>query len=250
MIRSMPNRWWIWAQSFLDRHRVLPERYCGIAVVLHRVSAGSCEETGRYRWTNLLWQVFPRVQLAIGSLFREMIWKSSSNAMGPVLVRGILSSNAHLVRRRGSDQAGFETPRSTGLIYEGERISPLSRLFSRTEVVDKNGAVVRRVFGTALLTEACYRVVQRVLEGCKRIEERRPHAITLREGHGVSSVIRRPLEQKETIAISPWGPSLGKPGFAMTASHAPIDMDRLTDQVMRQIDQRIVAHRERMGKVF
>ena len=30
----------------------------------------------------------------------------------------------------------------------------------------------------------------------------------------------------------------------------PIDVERLTDQVVRRIDERIVAFRERMGKVF
>ena len=33
-------------------------------------------------------------------------------------------------------------------------------------------------------------------------------------------------------------------------ARAPIDIEQLTDQVVRQIDNRIVAHRERLGKVF
>ncbi len=30
---------------------------------------------------------------------------------------------------------------------------------------------------------------------------------------------------------------------------AAVDLERLTDQVVRQIDRRIVAHRERLGRI-
>jgi hypothetical protein len=40
-----------------------------------------------------------------------------------------------------------------------------------------------------------------------------------------------------------------RPGAA-PAGVAALDVERLTDQVVRKIDERILAHRERVGKVF
>jgi hypothetical protein len=50
------------------------------------------------------------------------------------------------------------------------------------------------------------------------------------------------------------GPTAGRAPRAAAApapaAAPPIDVERLTDQVVRRIDERIVAFRERMGKVF
>lgn len=46
-------------------------------------------------------------------------------------------------------------------------------------------------------------------------------------------------------------PRAVKAGFAgISPSRTPIDIEQLTDQVVRNIDNRIVAHRERLGRVF
>jgi hypothetical protein len=48
-------------------------------------------------------------------------------------------------------------------------------------------------------------------------------------------------EAEHTAAGRPGAPAAGAP---------PLDVERLTDQVVRRIDERILAFRERMGKVF
>jgi hypothetical protein len=36
---------------------------------------------------------------------------------------------------------------------------------------------------------------------------------------------------------------------SQTSDFPPIDLNRLTDQVVQAIDRRIIAHRERMGRI-
>ena len=50
---------------------------------------------------------------------------------------------------------------------------------------------------------------------------------------------------------SPRGARVGAPGMAHLPDPVmPLNLDRLTEQVVKEIDNRIVAYRERMGRVF
>jgi len=52
------------------------------------------------------------------------------------------------------------------------------------------------------------------------------------------------------IAQSPRGLKVGAPGMTPRAWSSSLDIDQLTEQVVRNIDRQIVAYRERMGRVF
>lgn len=127
----------------------------------------------------------------------------------------------------------------------------MQRVFARaSSIAEVDQLAVQRVKATTLLTEACHRVTRRAIELCERVEERRTQSLVLRREERVSSTVRSDAGSIDATSYSPWGPSVGKPGFAKIGAPMSIDLDRLTDQVVRQIDNKIVAHRERMGKVF
>jgi hypothetical protein len=97
-------------------------------------------------------------------------------------------------------------------------------------------------------------MVNRVINERKRYEDLRrtlvdreqlrlPRAVTNAEVESPLAVTpKRSAGAADPLAMSP-NPTHGLATF-------PIDMDRLTDQVVRTIDSRIIAHRERLGRVF
>jgi hypothetical protein len=142
---------------------------------------------------------------------------------------------------------------------------PMQRVFSRfgmametdrvgmptvTSTMGVDQYTSQKVTTTTVLTDACHRIEQRAIELSERVEERRAQSFILRRDERVASTGRPTHEPKDSVTYSPWGTSVGKPGFAKIGTPMSIDLDRLTDQVVRQIDNKIVAHRERMGKVF
>lgn len=54
----------------------------------------------------------------------------------------------------------------------------------------------------------------------------------------------------EEILESPPGRRVGISGMAQTGVDKEFELERLTEQVVRKIDERIIAHRERMGRLF
>jgi hypothetical protein len=58
------------------------------------------------------------------------------------------------------------------------------------------------------------------------------------------AVSASPVESSGDRAKSSFGPEV----TVQSARHAPFDVERLTDQVVRSIDRRILAHRERLGR--
>ena len=130
-------------------------------------------------------------------------------------------------------------------------VLPVQRVFSRTTIFsDIEEVVGRQISASTILAEMCHRTVRRVLEKSERVEERRMQSLVLRRESRIVEAAGSNSRPKEIVTTSPWGASVGKSGFAMTNGQMPIDVNRLTDQVVQQIDSRISAYRERMGRVF
>ena len=119
-----------------------------------------------------------------------------------------------------------------------------------------------------IVTAAVRHTVQRVLERGRRVEERTaapdpasglsgyPHRPDLGWPPGPTPMAAaRPAQSLagEHGRDAAGGPEPGGPGARRTldAPQAPprIDVEQLADQVVRRIDDRIIAHRERLGRI-
>jgi hypothetical protein len=209
------------------------------------------EVTKVHHWYDVVWQMLPQIQLFVPSLIRETNRRPFVTSLNPTRDR-ITQIIQESTRSVGFASILRSGPDSLADI-ERRSLTPLKGVLARIDMSDEQDVLLRvkRVNQTALLTDTCQRVLERFLEKCQRTEERQIQTVTLRSEKKVSSVVQ-PLsdQQKEITTISPWGSSVGKYGFSSNAIPAPIDVERLTDQVVRQIDQRLIAHRERMGTVF
>jgi hypothetical protein len=94
--------------------------------------------------------------------------------------------------------------------------------------------------------------VERVIRHRQRIETGRDSAVVMRERRTVIADIERAL--RSATPHSPDRTRAGELAHVDQPDAAPMttlpDLDRLTDQIVSRIDDRLIAHRERMGTTF
>jgi hypothetical protein len=117
-----------------------------------------------------------------------------------------------------------------------------------------SGVVTNR---SATATEPAIRavaesVVERVIRGHQRIESRQRTAVVVREQPQVAIEIERALTSvsKRAAESAMETPAMGTiwPANSPFATPNGPDLDHLTDQIVRRIDDRLTAQRERMGR--
>jgi hypothetical protein len=243
------SRWTDWTRLLLERLQVKPRIFCRPYYVLRAlgVMAG---DTYVSRWSGVLQQFFQRISLALDHV-------TVKSSIRPLMRNVWMALMAHTYEKQVAMCGRTSLVMNDGKVSSNRDanlmdtiVLPVQRVLARTtHWVDTDQVSQQRISTTTNLTEMCHRAVRRVMEKCERVEERRMQSLVLRR-ESRSPVAAVSGSKKEIIATSPWGPSVGKPGLAMTDTQIPIDLNRLTDQVVHQIDSRIVAYRERMGKVF
>ena len=67
----------------------------------------------------------------------------------------------------------------------------------------------------------------------------------------VPRIVHRPAGVAEPVDLQPAaaGTIPTKASSLMSSAHSSIDVERLTSEVVRSIDRRIIAQRERMGRI-
>lgn len=252
------NRWAEWARSFSDR--LQPASLSGkkLQLVLRRHGGAVPEGTCVQRWPHLLQQLFARIYLAINSALKI---NNAVSTKAVEVTRNLGESvTVHPIWKRvlstGGGQSSLKAQKvGVGSVRNRPILSelkwPVKPVGTRPMLgIGSDQVFEQRIHCSTTLTEMCHRTVRRVLEKCERVEERPRQSLVLRREVQAAVATTSDSRPKEIIATSPWGISVGKSGFAMTNGQMPIDLNRLTDQVVRQIDSRMVAHRERMGMVF
>lgn len=96
---------------------------------------------------------------------------------------------------------------------------------------------------------------RRVIETAQRVEVRPAPAIMVRQPVAPpipadNGRANTGVGSDATVLQSPRGPRVGATGLAPGVVPSDLDIERLTEKVVRKIDDRILAYRERMGKVF
>jgi hypothetical protein len=112
-----------------------------------------------------------------------------------------------------------------------------------------NDATTVRTRSLRELTES---TVERIIRRRQRTESVRDTRVVMRERQNVSADLERAVRTAiarpvEAVPIA-HGASSNQPGPLPFANQ--LDLDRLTDQIVSRIDDRLIAHRERMGGVY
>ncbi|HEX5085206.1 MAG TPA: hypothetical protein VFY40_24480 [Blastocatellia bacterium] len=242
------NRWLGWAQSLAGRHARVAESRRGLSLTFLRPAAPllfNCE-----RWTRAAWAISPQINLSISPVLRSLQpigGDESTDRQMPERQRTTLLSgfNADSGGKTIAGRRGEPSP--IGAVEQIIRQSPLQRVFVRAMDEESGGAAAAyRIQRETLLIERSLRMTRRVVDERLRVEEPARRTLVARESR---SAPRTTAAVRETAMQSPRGALVGARGM-MQAAAPPIDIEQLTDRVVRNIDSRIIAHRERMGKLF
>lgn len=257
------GRWSGWARSMSGRHRqVVSKHRFVVMTLLHRTVPIYFSSR---RWELKAWSLFPRINLAIDVRPQGFVFKTS-----------VLSRTAKAQRAQQIDQRELtrlvekslvlEKARSNNNLKPGARMEPevvkpsiltvsdvsgrkaLDRVFRRLKIHELETRTV------GILRKEALNIVHRVTEERRRVEERRQMPTVLRQQRpaSLSQEQMKELTGRTTNPVT----TMDRFGSMTNANAMPpsampgIDLQQLTDHVIRQIDDRIIAHKERMGKLF
>ena len=285
--RASPSeRWGNWAHSLAERYSHIFLRYHAPTRTLVLPMALLLRTE---RWQHQAWNLFPQIKLAINPVLRETVWKTSTLQILPGTatkdflridtLKDRLASAAQrdaattgetyahdytaqevAERWRATEPLSLARPtmldrkmtidrQKTGaresLIADEPRAertvanwpSPLSRIFKRMQAYEMQMPSSR-----TLLAKESFQLIDRVVHKQVRIEHKVEQTTVVQQRKkevAVTDEIERSFQKS----------SLSRMGDAFDQSPV-INIAELTEQVLRQIDSRIVAQKERLGRSF
>ena len=259
------SRWSAWSQSIVDRRlrAVLPRS----AATLTLVERSSSILNIFHRWDWRMWRITPHLRLSFGAVISE-----AGRQLKQTLARATpagLRVSQRLARNEVSRTGGIEKV----LQSEG---SPLSRsplqqamTFRMAEPDDE--------FERTLSLRMALSITRRLVEERQRIElPGGRESSTLRQGSELpppgsaqlsarpmialdgapgraAMVLNRPARPEQAVERdSSWSTTrhsgIDRETSSRASSVPQINIEQITDHVIKQIDHRIVAFRERMGR--
>ncbi|MBF2007553.1 MAG: hypothetical protein IGS49_19375 [Chlorogloeopsis fritschii C42_A2020_084] len=237
---ALPSqRWLAWAES-LNRGRDRLSLLQGLLTM-------SLEQ--RYplvriyqQWQTQTWQLLPQINLSISSILREIERRESSTSWLERIQDQ--SSPISLQTRVNTSILRLEQNHSIPAIASVISIqpSPVQQVFNRLEPAMQISYLHHSAF-----VQQSQKIVQRVVRDRQRLEERVQNNL----------LVKQPLEVKDAIArtlnSSPHHlttdiPQNFQPNPPPNSN--TINLNQLTEQVLKQLDSRIIAQRERMGRTF
>ncbi|HUS09306.1 MAG TPA: hypothetical protein VMZ30_02480 [Pyrinomonadaceae bacterium] len=247
-------RWATWADGLRNRHARIPIRYHAMTLVLARIqSSHSYVE----RWQSTYLKQLPTIRLSIGPILLRFSDTTIRSLRAPLAVT---TETAGRITR----EFVYNTPpHSQQLLFnQHQPLIPNTDVSFKTSAAELRDRLFQspllRVFerqataGSALphfearVLKRGLQLIDRVLIGRERVEETVRRILVSREQRASGSAATKIPENKlfespHSLRTAPAGPDY---------SGGQIDLERLTEQVVRNIDSRIIAHRERTGRVF
>lgn len=236
-------RWTAWARSLAGRHGRRHERLDRLSLQL--VRPRTLARAVQQRWFFSSRTVQPRIALAIQPVLRASFWRTPERVER--ITRTATTSSTIETRTTHREQVReVERYRQTERVFTEQRPA-LLKVFERLrESRGLTGGLVGRQERAAEAT-----ALARTLAARARREEKalpgEPPARVLRPTEPVGREERRDPDPRRP-EIPGWGaPTSSLHGLMPIPAPPPINVESLTDQVMRQIDRRVGAWRERTG---
>lgn len=264
----MRDRWTTWARSMAERHERFTARQGLLVMTLLEPLKMSVAINQRLE--SFAFAVFPRIQVSIGPILNELGYRQFSSSSLFSMTRSLSSSFSTM--RFWSAFSALATAKSYQLrqfanhqdettqisVHDARRSvvlndprietsnhntqSPVLRVFARFDERDP-GVVLRKL----LFENESQKVLQRVTREHLRVEQRTRGDMVIRTQSKPAAVVedrRRELETQFSSAAK-------TPGRSPWPEKPPeINVEQLTEQVIRRIDHRITAYRERLGRAF
>ena len=255
------GRWSGWARSMSGRHQQVVSKHRFVVLTLLRRTVPMYFSS--HRWELKAWSLFPRINLAIDVRPQGFVFKTS------LLSRTAKAQRAQQIDHRETmrlvekslalQNARSNSNKIASAAMEPEVVTPSVLTVSGVS----RGRALDRVFRrlmihehtSGILKHEALKIVHRVTEERRRVEERRQMPTVLRQQRSASLSQEQISEltgrsTNQVTALDRFGGNV-RSAEAMPSNAMPnINLQQLTDHVIRQIDDRIIAHKERMGKLY
>lgn len=282
---ALTDRWSTWARSLSKRHERIAARHGALFMTL-AVPLGMFTSIN-HRWERFALALFPRIRVSIGPILLEIAHGQfpSVPRVGQALtlpvtalrnrtifenkVAGARSngqrleprfvSHSTVVNAPGSLQVGqLQLAATTGRTLSPDvadstfvsaeiqhrntyKRSPLRRVFAR---IDGGDPAV--VFSRIPFEKESRAIAHRMVQERLRLEQRKQGDMVVRtQTMAAASTKNRSLETEAEFASTPKARDRTWPDKS-----PEINVEQLTEQVIRKIDHRITAYRERLGRAF
>jgi hypothetical protein len=250
-------RWATWARSMAARHERFTARQGRLVMTLLEPLRMSVSINRRYE--SFAVAVFPRIQVSIGGILNELGSRTSENKTVTRMTRieerfgfgfGATHDQFTLEKQIGNHHTSEITTHQrrevlghTHAIRINPRVtqSPVLRVFARFEQRDP-GVMLQKL----LYENESQKVIERVSREHLRVEQRTRGDMVIKTQPKPAAVVedrRRELETQFASTSKTRGPSWPE-------KPPEINVEQLTEQVIRRIDHRITAYRERLGRAF
>lgn len=249
-IRRGGSRWTRWARALRGGRTRAVARWRGLALTLARRRAALHVHVGRLL-RGAATTMHPRFNVNVRFTFASLGGTPRSEGPPPSrlappsrVARAAAMDHRGALAARVRDAFALRTPFSSGRppmgrATSGPAVLVLARHGHASAVVGRHD-VVRLHDAPAAPSLA---IIRRVVEERRRVEHGMPLALVTQ--HQTAPPTR--AGAGDVTRVSPRGARVGAP--AMAQPPPTIDIERLTDQVVRQINHGIIAQRERMGRL-
>lgn len=267
--------WSAWARALLRRHGRIAQSYRLLEMALLVRSAPLIQRLHQ-QWLLASTQYFPRIHLAIQPILRHT---GSRDLTQPSELRVItlpaqgkaistarfnyltvqerrflpstaISNTAGIVSADRRKLAAARDARSSGGFIDGNTVHrPLQLVFQRLRQTDDLTVCHRR---DSLVRKSLETQAREVMRRTQRFEHRIAETVVLTTRKVLPLTAQEavaPAARAAQMAVSvPAGSAM--PATPWPPSAAPaLNIEQLADQVVRHIDRRIIAARERMGRI-
>lgn len=244
--------WTSWARSLIDKYEPVKQRHNSLAMTL--VRPFTTIRLMRERWQLATRELKPQINLLIHPNLRISQWH---------LLAGV--SNFGDVRHEGHER-NYSLTLAAGslqrIMLSGDHVrygsepalatrsSPSLDDTTRRRAIDETS----RVHWSKQILENADALAQRLLTHTRRVEERIEGLATLTLRQISATAERQTASTKPPVDEPTPQVRMAAYGGAATSMQAEfggrgIDVEQLTDRVIRELDRRVVAVRERRGRI-
>lgn len=269
------DRWTIWARSISDRHERIAARQGVLIMTLahpFRMFTSINQRLERFALG-----LFPRIRISIGPILQNMVGPQFPSV--PLVQQALAFPRVTVLENRAmleghaaaavSDQhrpeSRFLLPASmdfatgpAGLITSHDAAessvtaekrralqdfsqSPLRRLFARFHTWDP-GVVLKKM----IFENESPGITQSVVHKHLRVEQRKRENMVVRR----QAISGASAEDHRIEAEAQFASTAKTRGRSWPEKSPEINVEQLTEQVIRRIDHRITAYRERLGRAY
>jgi hypothetical protein len=263
--------WRAWAEAFGKRHGHIFLRNRMLSMVLAQRLSALYSRSTQFRRTVV--NLFPNIRLAIRPTLLGDTTNKGGQEAGALTKRSTLGSTRLFLDRSNnysetkvqsygptdslSPLAPRVLPSSSSIVNNNaaawspaNTMLPLTKVLARTRIDLEFPVLSRRIEVAG--TEGIQRLLQSVARERYRVEG---YGTALASQMSLANHVRHDQPKIPTVAETEqvFETRYGAQGGAMlipNGTNVPLDVEKLTEQVIRNLDSRLVAHRERTGRVF